>query len=260
MKSFIVSLGQPTTLSDQLSKNDFTVEVVGVNGRHLSAGEYFSIISNRVQKIMTPGEVGCALSHIKIYEKISMSSYDGYYLILEDDVSLSDKFFETIDLIANTNFDVVILGGQDENPDRFYLWAKIDEFGVASITPFFAKKIWSTCGYLINKKTAISILEIQRKNLSRSDSWGAWSPLLGLNLGFINIVIHPSDRSKSLIEGERRLIDRYKNLRNIFFVSFIRFLRFMYYAIFGLVCGGRMIFKSSLSSRLGGLFSFALRK
>jgi len=44
---------------------------------------------------MTPGEVGCALSHMKAYENL-IHSGEEYALILEDDVIGNDKDIEKI--------------------------------------------------------------------------------------------------------------------------------------------------------------------
>lgn len=41
-------------------------------------------------KILTPGEVGCALSHVKALEYF-LETDDSYCLILEDDIKGGDK-------------------------------------------------------------------------------------------------------------------------------------------------------------------------
>lgn len=243
MKAYIVSLDKPQHLIDTFVGKGFIVEVLGVDGKKLSAGEYFSWIAKRSDKFMTPGEVGCALSHKKIYEKMMGVNDEDYHLILEDDVTIKEHFFQALGEINKEKYDIVILGGQDENPDRFYLWGEVDSSGVTRISPFFSRRIWSTCAYIINKKAAASILMRQKEKLNRADSWAEWCPSLNLRMGFINIVDHPSDRSKSLIENERRLIDKYKRLRNSALVGVVRFFRFCYFAAYGIATGKSRVFK-----------------
>lgn len=66
---------------------------------HLSAAEYFA--HNGKPAVMQPrgallrGEIGCALSHIRIYEEIVKQEYP-WTLILEDDVELLEDDMETL--------------------------------------------------------------------------------------------------------------------------------------------------------------------
>ncbi|MEM4620005.1 MAG: glycosyltransferase family 25 protein [Desulfurococcaceae archaeon] len=69
-----------------------------VDGRKLTAEEYFRLVACSFLKdflLMTPGEVGCALSHMKAYENL-IHSGEEYALILEDDVIGNDKDIEKI--------------------------------------------------------------------------------------------------------------------------------------------------------------------
>ena len=60
---------------------------------------------------LNPGQIGCALSHIKIWEEAYEKGYD-YILILEDDAIIPDNFKEKINPILKSlpkNWDYLSL-------------------------------------------------------------------------------------------------------------------------------------------------------
>jgi len=87
-----------------------------INGQNEELSKYdFKVIPNWYDpdnnKIMTLGEIGCALSHYKIWEKIVKGDFENV-LILEDDALLPEDFSKKIDEIDMTNieFDFLYLG------------------------------------------------------------------------------------------------------------------------------------------------------
>lgn len=87
-------------MSDQLRKLgiDFTVQE-GVDGETYNFGNEFDQELSKTKnygRIMTKGEIGCALSHKRVLEKILAEDLD-YALVLEDDVELSPNFKKIID-------------------------------------------------------------------------------------------------------------------------------------------------------------------
>jgi glycosyl transferase family 25 len=129
------------TISNKLITPEGKEDVLNVN-----AGMYY---------ILTPGAVGCALSHLNIYNKIieEMSDND-YALILEDDVTIVDNFFNKLtNYIKNIpQFDILYIGYHyytNDDPSR-----KIyDTYGEPT-------KIFGTFGYIINKKAANEIKKV----------------------------------------------------------------------------------------------------
>jgi GR25 family glycosyltransferase involved in LPS biosynthesis len=104
--------------------------------------------------ILTPGAVGCALSHLNIYNKIIEEIDDNnYVLILEDDITIDNNFMNKLNNYINKmpQFDILFLGyhhtdaNLEENENEIY--------GKPN-------KIWGLFGYLINKKAAIEIKKI----------------------------------------------------------------------------------------------------
>lgn len=45
------------------------IDIVGVKGGHLTAKEYFNLAVHGRAKPLSPGELGCTLSHLEVYKK-----------------------------------------------------------------------------------------------------------------------------------------------------------------------------------------------
>ena len=76
----------------QLVNTGLSYEVVdGIDGRRLDFdnSETARLVapSVLVDKSLLAGEIGCAMSHLRVYEKILSDGHD-YALVLEDDVTL----------------------------------------------------------------------------------------------------------------------------------------------------------------------------
>ena len=91
----------------------------------------------------SPGQQGCAQSHINIWRHIIKNNID-YALVLEDDVSFDIKWREKLSNFPYENFNLILLNtnNHDSNP---FSWQLIQ------------KKCWSTGAYLLTKETAIKI-------------------------------------------------------------------------------------------------------
>ncbi len=69
----------------------------------------------RYGRKVTKGEVGCTLSHLKVYEKIAQDlnvKDDEYCLICEDDVLFTDNFQFNLEAVIkeNTQADIILVG------------------------------------------------------------------------------------------------------------------------------------------------------
>lgn len=57
------------------------------------------------------GVIGCALSHYQLWQQLIADPIHDYYVVMEDDVTLRDKFKENLDaMCSNLNSDLVFLG------------------------------------------------------------------------------------------------------------------------------------------------------
>jgi GR25 family glycosyltransferase involved in LPS biosynthesis len=101
--------------------------------------------------ILTPGAVGCALSHLKTYNKIiEEMKNDEHALILEDDITIDNNFMNKLNNYTNKipKFDILFLGYHNYSDSIEH-----DDYGVLG-------KIWGLFGYIINKKAAIEIKKV----------------------------------------------------------------------------------------------------
>ena len=111
MKVFYINLDKDTDrrehMEKQLTSLGFEYErFPAVDGRNpeieTDYDEKIALRKNRVA--LTPGELGCAMSHRALYEKIVKENID-YMLIMEDDVKLPDNFSKIVEteISKNTN-------------------------------------------------------------------------------------------------------------------------------------------------------------
>lgn len=100
---------------------------------------------------ITWGEVGCSLSHYKIY-KHCVENNINYAIILEDDVIIPDKFDKeinkTITKLKNINWDLCYIGRKKMKKDI----KQLDYFVIPNYS------YW-TCGYIINLKGMKKIIQ-----------------------------------------------------------------------------------------------------
>ena len=98
---------------------------------------------------LTLGAIGCAMSHRAIYQKIINDDINSC-LILEDDITIDDKFNEKIkyieNQILNSEYDLYFLGYHptshcDLNQERF-------------------NKVYGLFGYIVTKKGAKKLLDL----------------------------------------------------------------------------------------------------
>jgi len=122
------------------------------------------------KRTMTYGELGCTLSHLKIYEKHILSNERDFCLILEDDVIIPDNFLSkleniTFEITKIPNWDLIYLGRKKMN------FGKDDEEYDNNL---FIKcgTSWWCCGYIINKKACNYILNSKiKENLITIDEY-----------------------------------------------------------------------------------------
>lgn len=198
-----------------------------------------------ISRLMTIGEVGCALSHVHCYEKI-IESNDEWTLILEDDAIVSNLNDDAITSISSEikkfDIDVVILGYSKLKPEDERIYKLMEPVKVkANCNGFSLGTPWKnwTCGtvaYLINQRGAKKLLSYYQDNgiCTVADDWGYFEKEVGLKIFHIRPLLVFEDflNLPSSIENERAILAR----RQYKFFDFIRVLR-------GLFRRGVMIFK-----------------
>lgn len=184
-----------------------------VLGKSLKSCEYFKYalsFYNKNKHLITPSEVGCTLSHLKVLKNFLISDAE-YALILEDDVIGDDEDIKSVLKYFEKRSDLeglFILGGQNGlNYEKYILGRKINQNviqnNVYSIANFSSKFIFRTCCYVVNRELAKYIVEYHNLNFGRADCWFDILKDTNIPLTYIDIFKHPIDLSNSHIEQER---------------------------------------------------------
>ncbi len=128
---------------------------------------------------ITPGEIGCALSHNEAYRRIIEDGLDGA-IILEDDIQLLDGFAEVVAFFQQSSSlvssgSVVILGGldglQEKTKVTHSLWGSLRISGNYKLLVSVDSWFWRACSYYIDKVAAVQLLEFNRGVYAVADEW-----------------------------------------------------------------------------------------
>jgi len=216
-RSYILTLkssdqGAVQAKATLLSAGLGAVEVFfGVDGRKLSSIEYYKFMVGarsfaKHGQILTPGEVGCALSHCRMLEEF-LNSNEQISIIFEDDVLIGERSVEMLQIALPVVRAVDILvacdqQGVDSKPFRSLPLAghtncytvQKDDWGIVK----------RTCAYAVGRQAAEHILSIQNDGLCLADDFQALCPDGG-RLLFCNAFSHLPTYDGSNIDIERQL-------------------------------------------------------
>lgn len=197
MKIFIVnlkhSIERRQKMEAQISSLGLSAEFIeAVDGRLMSEEERGRVTAE-VNYAFLPGEIGCALSHQKIYKKMIDENIDNA-LILEDDVVLDEELknvMERISIPADRP-SVILLS----RSNKFF------KKPLKNITNKHClhKTLHATTthSYIINNKAAISLLKGLNPIWIVADKWGLFEDMSLVEV--YSVVPHPinlSDEAKN---------------------------------------------------------------
>lgn len=212
-----IDCGPLQSIKRRLEYLGYHVEVIeGVKGAELAAGEYFRQIQfwrSQTGRVMTPGELGCTLSH---HKALSLAAQNGnrFHLILEDDFIASDTALRWI-AQACTRLSpgtLLHLGGLEGTPERVYRYvrgdassAASDVFTVDNRDLGFLKR---TVAYAVDSVTAGALAQLIQQTPYVIDDY-SYANAAGAvqRVWFRWVVSHPLDVRQSTIETERRTVD-----------------------------------------------------
>lgn len=202
------------TLSENLFK-DYEI-INAINGNALTKVELNEVYSEKktleyFNRPLTKGEVGCALSHIKIYKKI-LNQELPFALICEDDILFSEDLDEVINKCLNLdNWDCIMLGhfrGEDkfiETTASFWHSKNIvNDYKLVR----FAEKSYGAHGYLLSKEGAKKLIKATSIKIDRPlDHYTGDSNYLKLyGVSPICISLNPRYLEKSNLKSDRAKI------------------------------------------------------
>lgn len=255
MKVYVISLESDHARKSKLLKNfpksfaDFHF-INAVDGRKLSASDYFNYIKQYLyenNRILTPSEVGCALSHMLAYEKIIENNAPA--LILEDDILGDDNKLEAAkQLLDDIKPDeIILLGGltQSKETNRVYIYptapVKNSDEIVYKIDPKTITYLGSACCYLIGVGAAKCILESQKRSLKLADNWYLLtSNQHNITFKFVQLFQHTlvtqlTNENSHLEEQRKSLI--YKKTYMLFWGSCLESIRKIKLGIYSFIKG-----------------------
>ncbi len=131
---------------------------------------------------MSPSQVGCALSHIKIYKKFIKTDYN-YALILEDDAVFIQSFNEDLKKLILKNIT---------NKKQILLLSELKEFFSKPIDKNNSYEIvnvtnaFFTHSYIINKEAAKSIIKFNYPVKTIADNFVFFKIYCGIKITGLN--------------------------------------------------------------------------
>ncbi|ABR74693.1 Lsg locus protein 4 [Actinobacillus succinogenes] len=128
MKKYLISLEKDVQrrklFFSQPDTSDFEV-FNAINTMELSQAELeknfdFAAFKKAYRRDVTKGEIGCTLSHLNVYKKVTEDETieeEDYVLICEDDALFAEKFNENLTALLRQNLTAdIILAGQSKIP------------------------------------------------------------------------------------------------------------------------------------------------
>jgi GR25 family glycosyltransferase involved in LPS biosynthesis len=110
--------------------------------------------SNKLYTVLTTGAIGCAMSHRAIYKKIIKDKINSC-LILEDDITFSDKFHNQLTIlesIIDEDYDLFFLGYHDSSLAYNHM-CKINKICLFT-------HVYGLFGYIVTYKGAQKLLNM----------------------------------------------------------------------------------------------------
>ena len=172
--------------------------ISAVNGNKLKKKEINSLISkeknfiNPINTNMSKSEIGCSLSHIKIYKEIVKSDID-YALILEDDAFFLNKFTKNLKKFISINFkykkQIILLSELRE----FYKIPidKEKDYEIVDVT-----NAYFTHSYFINNEAARSLLHFNFPVKTVADNFIIFKIYCGIKIRCLNPCLLSQDKKK----------------------------------------------------------------
>lgn len=187
-----------------------------IDGRALSEKDRLghtsakAIRKNLTNRPLTAGEIGCALSHLAIYQEILQKGIS-VALILEDDVLLGDGLKH---ILASSGSGSVMKSMQSDKPQMLQLSYVPRGYRLGSsfinessrvATP--ACEVWRTSGYIINLAGARSLLDGLYPLWTTADDWTSFhrNGLIKLKIVSPPVVLEAQDALVSSLEDERKI-------------------------------------------------------
>jgi len=209
MQIFVINLKKDSDRRRKISQQLDSLGVVfsffeGVNGRELKDEELLSAYKpkrsiDKSKRLLTQGEIGCALSHFNIYQKMLDENIDRA-IVLEDDAVIGKNFLEAIDVVAHLpcNWEIFLLGysSSREIPCNF----KLDLVGNSTVFNVGISPKSRGClhGYVISKSGAERMLSYKDSLYQPIDMYTADYRMINSYVIYPRVVYQNKDLESSI--------------------------------------------------------------
>jgi len=218
MHAYVISLhgeedARNRALLALLERNGITSQLIeAIDGKKIEAATYFTQTQNYLwskQRLVTPSELGCALSHKKAYEEF-LRSGESAALFFEDDVILTDRACDEIHCLARLGYQeegYVHLGGlEGAPPAHIGIRGRLvnERPRTFKIFPYDLRLLRRTVGYLISRDIAEKCVSALNGFMQIMDDFECLTQNAGIeNFYFADIVSHPPTFAVSALQDER---------------------------------------------------------
>lgn len=180
MHAYVINLARSperrTHITAELRKAKVDYEIVaGVDGLDLDLHDQTTIDPSLFSRSSWPaGMAGCALSHLRVYQRIVDDGLDAA-LVLEDDVTLPPELGGLADALADlvTGAELVLLNYDSKDTCTMSREGAIDlPFSRRLVLPIDIRQLGSSAAYLITQEAAKRMLKsVLPVRVSPDDWW-----------------------------------------------------------------------------------------
>lgn len=173
------STARRRNMADQLERAGLEHEFIeAVDGRALTSSERAELVDEAAvansPNWLTPGAIGCALSHLRAYQRI-LESADEVALILEDDVVLPPTIADTTARVAPqmSGSEIVLLYFRNFGVCRFSASDAVELGGGGRLAyPLDVNQPLTTSAYLVTREACRRLPEAILPVHAAADTWG----------------------------------------------------------------------------------------
>ena len=180
------------------------LQIEPIMGGRLSAESYWRHLAeyySNTKKIISPSELGCTLSHIKIYEK-SLECDSGSIILEEDIETTEESLISAISLCQESGVDFIHLGWHPGVYKGTYFKGIYDHSTkLYRVNPY--SKFYGTYSYYVSKRMASELINFHRSRTRKADAWGDFFEFSKIDPYFKGIFFHPNERGE--VYKERKI-------------------------------------------------------
>lgn len=185
------------------------VEAVYPDRQHVPFRDALLRVSKeRTGKTLLMGELGCLLSHRRVWTKILREAKDDqdHFLVFESDSMIDDPQFLRNHFSSLTQTKDLFFWGAWEGHMKFFQSSQKVITGNHVIGEPFIKTIYCTYGYSLNRKAAILLLSRTRKISHPVDQFKYFFSQQELRLGGVLPEVITGNKLNSTIRGKENAL------------------------------------------------------